>query len=306
MGSSVFVEGNYFRNVKHPMMISLQGTDVWDDTAQQNNASTMGTFSNEAGGTIKAFNNTFDTSIGTNSMRFVAYGDSNPLYNIAGKINSLIDFDAYLVQNRGDQVPATVTSFSGANIHNNFDTDPLFYVKNLVIDSPVTARDKAITYAGRVSGGDLKFVFNNSVDDTSSDLNITIKTALTNYAGSMVYVQGENTNSTGSQTLTSTTNNNQTVAIGNAISSIVYTWGGLTTDATVNGLPASGISFVKDVTATITMSRLDLAILTSGKGVKADELIKSGKIKLVGDAEAFKSFLNNIDNFNYWFNIIEP
>jgi alkyl sulfatase BDS1-like metallo-beta-lactamase superfamily hydrolase len=70
--------------------------------------------------------------------------------------------------------------------------------------------------------------------------------------------------------------------------------------------PRIGSHLVKDVTATITMSRLDLAILTSGKGVKADELIKSGKIKLVGDAEAFKSFLNNIDNFNYWFNIIEP
>jgi len=51
---------------------------------------------------------------------------------------------------------------------------------------------------------------------------------------------------------------------------------------------------------------LDLAILTSGKGVKLDDLIKSGKIKIDGDAEAFKAFLNNIESFEYWFNIIEP
>jgi len=54
------------------------------------------------------------------------------------------------------------------------------------------------------------------------------------------------------------------------------------------------------------MSRLDFAILTSGKGIKLDDLIKSGKIKIDGDADAFKAFLNNIDNFEYWFNIIEP
>ena len=70
--------------------------------------------------------------------------------------------------------------------------------------------------------------------------------------------------------------------------------------------PRVGSHLMKDVTATITMSRLDLAILTSGKGVKVDDLIKSGKIKIEGDADAFKAFLNNIDNFNYWFNIIEP
>jgi len=70
--------------------------------------------------------------------------------------------------------------------------------------------------------------------------------------------------------------------------------------------PRIGSHIEKDVTATITMSRLDFAILTSGKGIKLDDLIKSGKIKIDGDADAFKAFLNNIDNFEYWFNIIEP
>jgi len=73
-----------------------------------------------------------------------------------------------------------------------------------------------------------------------------------------------------SQTLNSTTNNNQTVNTGTAISTIVFTWGGDATDATVTGLPASGISFVKDATAkTITINgtptaTLSYSITTSG------------------------------------------
>ena len=43
MGASVFVESNYFRNTKYPMMISKQGTDAKGD----------GTFSGEAGGVLK-------------------------------------------------------------------------------------------------------------------------------------------------------------------------------------------------------------------------------------------------------------
>ncbi len=255
LGSSLFVEGNYYRNSKHPMMTSLQGSDIWDETNQVNNAGTMGTFSGEAGGSIKAFNNTFDASNGTNNMRFVAYNDPNPLYNISGKISSTTDFDAYLATTRSETVSSSVKSKSGANIYNNFDTDAALYVKNLVPDQPAAAKTKVTQYAGRVSGGDLKWVFDNSVDDTSSLVITALKTTLTNYTGTLVAVQGEGNPPASAQTLTSTTNNNQTVTSGTAISSIVFTWGGDATDAAVIGLPASGISFVKNTTAkTITIS----------------------------------------------------
>mgnify|MGYP002856922414 CR=1 FL=1 len=46
-GSSALVEGNYFRDANAPMMSSMQGTD----------AQGTGTFSDEAGGVIKAWNN---------------------------------------------------------------------------------------------------------------------------------------------------------------------------------------------------------------------------------------------------------
>ncbi|WP_264552697.1 polysaccharide lyase family 1 protein [Flavobacterium sp. N2038] len=191
LGSSLFVEGNYFRNSKHPMLTSLQGSDIWDEANQVNNAGTMGTFSGEAGGSIKAYNNTFDASNGTNNMRFVAYNDPNPLYNISGKISSSTDFDAYVATSRGETVSNTIKSKSGANTYNNFDTDAALYVKNLVIDQPATAKTKVTQYAGRVSGGDLKWLFDNSVDDTSSLVITALKSALTNYTGALVAIQGE-------------------------------------------------------------------------------------------------------------------
>lgn len=275
LGSSLFVEGNYYRNSKHPMLTSLQGSDIWDEANQVNNAGTMGTFSGEAGGTIKAFNNTFDADNATNNMRFVAYGDTNPLYNISGKISSTTDFDAYVASTRGETVSSSIKSKSGANSYNNFDTDAALYVKNLVIDQPATAKTKVTQYSGRVSGGDLKWTFNNSVDDTSSLVISALKSALTNYTGSLVAVQGEGNPPTSTQTLTSTTNNNQTVTSGTAIGTIVFTWGGDATDATVTGLPASGISFVKNTTAkTITITgtptaNVSYSIATTGTGTPA-------------------------------------
>ncbi|WP_337968111.1 T9SS type A sorting domain-containing protein [uncultured Flavobacterium sp.] len=275
LGSSLFVEGNYYRNSKHPMLTSLQGSDIWDEANQVNNAGTMGTFSGEAGGTIKAFNNTFDADNATNNMRFVAYGDTNPLYNISGKISSTTDFDAYVASTRGETVSSSIKSKSGANTYNNFDTNAALYVKNLTIDQPAAAKNKVTQYSGRVSGGDLKWTFNNSVDDTSSLVISALKSALTNYTGSLVAVQGEGNPPTSTQTLTSTTNNNQSVTSGTAISTIVFTWGGDATDATVTGLPASGISFVKNATAkTITITgtptaTISYSIETTGTGTPA-------------------------------------
>jgi pectate lyase len=271
MGSSLFVEGNYYRNAKHPMMTSLQGTDVWNETTLKNDPNNLGTFSGEAGGTIKAFNNTFDASIGTNNMRFVAYGDPSPAYNIAGVISSTVDFDAYLAKTRDEQVPATVTSFSGSNTYNNFDTDPTLYVKTLITDAPDVAKTKTMQYAGRTNGGDIKWTFNNSVDDAAYLVNTPLKALITNYTTKMVSVQGETATPVGSQTLTTTTNKDQSVANGTAITPIVFTWGADATNATVTGLPASGLTFAKDslVAKTITISgtptaTVSYSITTSG------------------------------------------
>jgi alkyl sulfatase BDS1-like metallo-beta-lactamase superfamily hydrolase len=70
--------------------------------------------------------------------------------------------------------------------------------------------------------------------------------------------------------------------------------------------PRVGNPLTKDVTATITMSRMDLAILTSSKDARVDDLVQEGRIKIEGDAAAFTDFLGNLDYFDFWFNLIEP
>ena len=298
MGSSLFVEGNYYRNAKHPMMTSLQGTDVWNETTQKNDPTNLGTFSGEAGGTIKAFNNTFDTSIGTNNMRFVAYGDPNPAYNIAGVISSTIDFDAYLAQTRDEQVPATVKSYSGGNTYNNFDTDASLYVKTLIPDAPDVAKAKTMQYAGRTNGGDIKWTFNNAVDDAAYLVNAPLKAAVTNYTTKIVSIQGE-TSTTNSQILTTSTDNSQTVVSGAAITNMVFTWGGSATDAIITGLPASGITVLKDATAqTITISgiptaNISFSITTSGS--TGTPVTLSGFIAIASSQTLTLTSANNID-----------
>lgn len=247
MGSSVFVENNFFRNCKYPMLTSMQGTDIFYGDG--------GTFSDEDGGTIKAFNNVM-----SGQTRYVTYDATNfPK-----------EFDAIETSTRDQVISNTITSKQGLKAYNNFDTDAALYVKTFVPEAPEVAKQKLMIYAGRVEGGDLKFTFNNAVDDASSSVNAAIKTALTNYVSSLVAVQGETTITPSSQTLTSTANNNQTVAQGTAISAIVFTWGGDATDATVTGLPSAGIDFVKDVTAksiTITgtpTATVSYAIATNG------------------------------------------
>ncbi|SFI51908.1 pectate lyase family protein [Halpernia frigidisoli] len=294
-GSSLFVENNYYRNSKHPMMVSLQGTDVWSPGKMMNDPGNQGTFSSEDGGSIKAFNNTLDTDIATNDMRFVPYADPNPAFNITGVINSTTDFDAYVPATRAEQVSASVKSKAGANTYNNFDTDPAYYVKNLVPDLPLAARDKTIQYAGRDFGGDLKFTFNNSVDDTAYLVNQALKTAVSNYKTNLVFVQGENSAAT-TQTLTSSTNNSQTVAANTAIDPMIFTYGGDATDASVSALPASGITFVKDTTAkTITVSgtpTANVSFTVTTSGATGTPVSLNGTITLAGTSSG-----NLIQNF---------
>jgi pectate lyase len=271
LGSSVFVEANFFRNCKYPMLTSMQGSDVYG-TAE-------GTFSGEAGGTIKAFNNTM-----SGETRFVAYD----------AINYPKEFDAYVASTRNETISSSITSKLGSNTYNNFDTNSSV-MYSYTADSPETAKNKAIQYAGRVSGGDLKWTFDNTVDDTSSLVISALKSALTNYTSPLVSVQGE-TNVVSNQTLTSTSNNSQTVTSGTAISSIVFTWGGDATDATVTGLPASGITFVKNTSAkTITITgtptaTLSYSITTIGTGTAATG---SGTITVTSSVQTLTSTTNN-------------
>lgn len=181
LGSSVFMEANYFRNCKYPMMTSLQGTDVYASGTKRD-PTNNGTFSKEAGGTIKAYNNYME-----GSYTFIPYGASKYVLKgvetAIGDIDSKVDFDAYVVSSRDAQVPSSVKSYSGENTYNNFDTDKSI-MYSYTADSPEQAVVNVRAYAGRVQGGDFKWTFDNSVDDASSEVNQKLKDALMAYKGS--------------------------------------------------------------------------------------------------------------------------
>lgn len=169
--SSAFVEGNYFRNCKRPMMISGQGTDKYNGATGAYDL--KGTFSGQAGGMTKAYNNV------------VAECEAKLVYHTM----HATQFDAYLAQTRDEQVPADVVSVNGGWAYSNFDTSAGMYVSEP--DAPDDVPADVTAYAGRVCGGDFKWAFDNQTDDESHDLNRALKEAITGYKGKLVAIQGE-------------------------------------------------------------------------------------------------------------------
>ena len=199
LGSSVFMEANYFRNCKYPMMTSMQGSDVYAGSTTRDTKNNP-TFSSEDGGTIKAYNNYME-----GSYTFIPYGASKYTLKGAetavGSIDTKADFDAYVVTSRDAQVPSSVKSYAGANTYNNFDTDKSV-MYSYTADTPENARKNVIAYAGRVQGGDFKWTFDNSVDDAAYEVNQKLKDALMAYKGSngevMEYVSSSSEQSSSS------------------------------------------------------------------------------------------------------------
>lgn len=135
MGSSVFMESNYFDAVKRPIMSSLQGTDAMGD----------GTFSGEKGGLIKAYGNVFANKPA--NFSYISYAENNT------------SFDAYEVSDPSEQVPASVKTLVGGTSYDNFDTNPSLmyaYVADKAEDVPSIV--EGFYGAGRLNHGDIDFV----------------------------------------------------------------------------------------------------------------------------------------------------
>ncbi|MBQ9898245.1 MAG: silent information regulator protein Sir2, partial [Ruminococcus sp.] len=159
MGASCFVENNYFRNCKNPMMSSMQGTDALGD----------GTFSGETGGIIKACGNYI-----TGAASYITYSQNST------------SFDAYEVSSASQTVPSSVKTLSGGTTYNNFDTSSVMY--SYTPDAAADVPAKVMAYAGRVQGGDFKWTFDNSVDDESYAVNTALKSALVSYKDSILAI----------------------------------------------------------------------------------------------------------------------
>ena len=174
MGASVFVESNYFRNTKYPMMISLQGTDAKGD----------GTFSGEAGGVLKAYGNIFAEK--SKYFSYITWKDSNT------------SFDAYEVASPSETVPSSVIAKSGGTSYNNFDTDAskmYAYTPDAAVDVP--AKVTGFYGAGRLNQGDIHYKFNNATDDADYGRCTGLDNILSSYKTGLVNIFGDESASSG-------------------------------------------------------------------------------------------------------------
>ncbi len=193
LGSSLLVERNYFRNCKFPMMISLQGNDVYAGSSKYDPAN-YGTFSKEAGGMIKAYNNHIEGE----TTSYWPYGATNILTKGAMVtaeslgVETKQHFDCYEVDDLATQVPDDVRSFNGGNTYNNFDTDKeKMYAYNADAPDDVPAAVGSYYGSGRMNHGDFSWEFNNATDDTDYNVNANLKTALNAYATKLVGIFGD-------------------------------------------------------------------------------------------------------------------
>ena len=128
-GADIFVESNYFRNSKNPMLISEQGTDGRGGFADDHD-----------GGMIKAYGNVLTGKSATTFRSHKQYP---------------VEFDAYEADTRDEKVPETYKSVVGEYTYNNFDTDAsLMYNYTPVAANNVPAVVTGFYGAGRMNHGD--------------------------------------------------------------------------------------------------------------------------------------------------------
>lgn len=159
-GSSVFSEGNYFNNTKHPYLSSKQGTDALGD----------GTFSGEDGGIIKSYD---DYIVGGKPV--ITFESNNK------------SFDVYVAKSLDEAIPNTVKSLSGGYTYSNFDTSDDMYQYDA--SSPLVAKENVILYSGRFNT-DLTYVFKDS-ENTNYNVITELKSLITTYKSTLLKSLGE-------------------------------------------------------------------------------------------------------------------
>ena len=175
MGSSIYVENNYFRNCKYPMLSSNQGTDALGE----------GTFSGENGGIIKAYGNEIVGATG------IIYANAA---SVTGEAANSTTFDAYLASSASEKVPSSYKTAAGGTSYDNFDTTKDLGVKagSLIAAKDVPALVTSSKGAGSLGGGVIDWKFSDE-DDTVYVVDKDLKAAVTNYKNTeLVAVGGTN------------------------------------------------------------------------------------------------------------------
>ncbi|MCD8159560.1 MAG: hypothetical protein LUD77_11990 [Clostridiales bacterium] len=160
MSSSLFVESNYFRSCKYPVLIGGQGSEGGN------------VLSGETGTPIKMYGN-----IMTGNYTYIDYSSNSS------------DFDGYTVSSRTETIPDTVTAAGGE--YNNFDTEYSDYlgVDEDDITSAANVPTVVMASAGRCNGGDIFWTFEDS-EDTNSSVIDDLKTKITDYTTTLRVIGG--------------------------------------------------------------------------------------------------------------------
>lgn len=166
-GADAFVEANYFRDCKYPILTSKQGSDILGD----GDGGGKGTFSGEDGGSIKAFGN-----IMKGVYWYRPYSETNT-----------VEFDCWEAPTRDAKMPSTLTAKQGGDTYSNWDTDPSLmysYTPDAAADVPSIV--KGVYGAGRINHGDFHWVINNNLWDKDYNVLAPLKTAVVGYVSGLV------------------------------------------------------------------------------------------------------------------------
>ena len=185
-GASAFVERNYFRSCKYPMLSSMQGSDVYAGTTSRNPGAN-GTFSGEDSGIIKSYGNYM-----TGNCTYITYGVSTYLLKgtantPVGSINTTQDFDAYEVSSPSQTVPSSIKGYQGSSTYNNFDTNSsLMYSYTADNASDVPSVVKGTYGAGRMQHGTYNYTFTEA-DDSDYGVIASLKSDVAGYKSTSYY-----------------------------------------------------------------------------------------------------------------------
>lgn len=175
-GGNAFVESNYFRNTKYPMLINHQGTDAQGD----------GTFDDANGGIIKSCANVI-----INAKSYITYAEDN------------VEFDAYEVAERTATVPSSVTAKAGGSSYDNFDTSDIMYACTPDKAEDIPSIVEGDYGAGRCEHGDFVWQFDNATQDENYEVITALKSEISAYKSSFVnYYDGTTNPNTGTYTAT--------------------------------------------------------------------------------------------------------
>lgn len=168
-GGSSFVESNYFRNCKYPMLSSKQGTDAEGD----------GTFSGENSGVNKAFNNKI-----INAKKIQWW---------SAEKNADGTWDAVNAAARDEAV--TATAYTGGTSYNSaadaaarqaVPASAIDAVENVALICRGEFAGREGLGAGRMNGGDFKWTFDYINQDANYNVISELKSAIVNYQSTLI------------------------------------------------------------------------------------------------------------------------